>query len=88
MLSTIAAVDVVIVVNRGTKLAAVQVNFRDGGVRHYLITHRPHRGSKATGKPSETSVRSFSDATATGLDLRNKQDAIDLETTLTNLELQ
>lgn len=65
---------------RGTRLAVVQVWFRGGAHRDYLIRHKP-AGKNARGVwPAQTEVESFADAGLPGdLDLRERSDATRLE---------
>ncbi|VTT99080.1 site-specific recombinase : Recombinase OS=Nitrobacter hamburgensis (strain X14 / DSM 10229) GN=Nham_0143 PE=4 SV=1: Resolvase: Recombinase [Gemmataceae bacterium] len=63
----------------GKKVAAVQVLFKGGSRREYIILHTPHRGSLATGKPAETLVKTFAEAGLSCGDLRKPDEAALLE---------
>ncbi len=84
ILSVVDGVRCVFVANRGAKLAGVQVCFRGGGQRSYLIHYQPQRGSHATGKPTSTSTKTFAEAgLPESLDLCTRADAAQVAKWLT-----
>ncbi len=87
LMAVIEVVSCVVVAIGGAKLAAVQVHFKGGGSRMYLIDYRPQRGSNDTGKPAAVKVKTFVDA---GIvwdgDLRNVERAKELEAALLSLK--
>ena len=65
---------------RGHRLAAVQVWFRGGGHRDYLIAHKRAGNNRRITWPTKTEVRSFAvDAVPRDLDLRDDTTAARLE---------
>jgi DNA invertase Pin-like site-specific DNA recombinase len=73
---------------RGLRLAAVQVWFKGGAHRDYLVTTRPGMANKNMSRPSQWRVESFADAGVKGgLDLRDRGDARALEKLLVRLDL-
>ena len=60
---------------RGRRIAAVQVWFRGGAQRSYMIVHRPAVTNAKSTREATTEVRSFADATLPVLDLRDRKQA-------------
>lgn len=80
LMQVIEAIHVLIVVPGVTKLAAVQVVFRGGGSRSYIISYAPQRGSHTSGKPAESNSETFAEAgLPTDADLRDPKQAAKLE---------
>jgi DNA invertase Pin-like site-specific DNA recombinase len=73
---------------RGRRLAAVQVVFKGGRCRNYVIYHRPAASNQHGGdRAAETKVYSFADVHKAGdIDLRDKSDVAELEEWLGSLD--
>jgi DNA invertase Pin-like site-specific DNA recombinase len=70
------------------RLAAVQVYFRGGARRDYLILHRPATGGAVGTRPARWRAWSLADVAGPGdLDLRKRKDARELEKSLLALDL-
>ncbi len=77
-------IDCLFPAGRGWRLAAVQVRFAGGRHRDYLIAYTPPHSS---GRPGKWSVGSFADLFKPGeFDLRNRDDAADLEAALAAID--
>src|SRR5262249_54205430 len=69
------------------RLAAVQVWFRGGAHRDYLILHRAATGGAVGVRPARWWVRSLASASISGnLDLRKQEHAKRLEAALTAID--
>jgi DNA invertase Pin-like site-specific DNA recombinase len=88
LLATVESVSCLFVPRGTWRLAAVQVHFKGGAERSYLIVHQKAIGGAVGTRPAHTSVCSLASVAKRGdLDLRRRADAGDLEALLAGVSL-
>jgi hypothetical protein len=86
-MATVEGVWCVIVPRGKVRLAAIQVHFKGGAVRDYLLYYRSGTGGIAGKRPAESDVKSMPKALARPFDLRKRGDAKELLADLEALDL-